>query len=51
LAGESPEASTVRDQPCLAGHPLTATTLLSWLALLALNGPLARAEAKTLCYR
>jgi hypothetical protein len=30
---------------------LTATTLLSWLALLALDGHLARAEPKTLRYR
>jgi len=30
---------------------LTATTLLSWLALLALDGELARAEPKTLRYR
>lgn len=30
---------------------LTAATLLSWLALLALDGPLAKAEPKTLRYR
>ena len=30
---------------------LTAATLLAWLKLLALDGPLARAEPKTLRYR
>jgi hypothetical protein len=30
---------------------LTAATLLAWLRLLALDGPLARAEPKTLRYR
>src|SRR5262249_56174699 len=30
---------------------LTAATLLAWLRLLALNGPLAKAEPKTLRYR
>ena len=30
---------------------LTAATLLAWLKLLALDGPLAKAEPKTLRYR
>ncbi len=30
---------------------MTAATLLAWLRLLALDGPLAKAEPKTLRYR
>jgi hypothetical protein len=48
--GKFPSASFTFNQAWLAAA-LTAATLLAWLRLLALDGPLAKAEPKTLRYR
>ena len=48
--GKFPSASFAFNQAWLAAS-LAAATLLAWLRLLALDGPLAKAEPKTLRYR
>jgi Transposase DDE domain group 1 len=48
--GKFPSASFAFNQAWLAAS-VTAATLLAWLRLLALDGPLAKAEPKTLRYR
>jgi hypothetical protein len=48
--GKFPSTSFPLNQAWLAAS-LTAATLLAWLRLLALDGPLAKAEPKTLRYR
>jgi hypothetical protein len=48
--GKFPSASFALNQAWLAAS-LAAATLLAWLRLLALEGPLAKAEPKTLRYR
>jgi hypothetical protein len=48
--GKFPAASFAFNQAWLAAS-LAAATLLAWLRLLALDGPLAKAEPKTLRYR
>ena len=48
--GKFPSASLAMNKAWLAAA-LIAATLLAWLRLLALDGPLARAEPKTLRYR
>jgi hypothetical protein len=48
--GKFPSTSFAINQAWLAAS-LTAATLLAWLRLLALDGPLAKAEPKTLRYR
>jgi Transposase DDE domain group 1 len=48
--GKFPSASFAVNQAWLAAS-LAAATLLAWLKLLALDGPLAKAEPKTLRYR
>jgi hypothetical protein len=48
--GKFPSASFTFNQAWLAAA-LTAAALLAWLRLLALDGPLAKAEPKTLRYR
>ena len=48
--GKFPSASFAFNQAWLAAS-LTAATLIAWLRLLTLDGPLAKAEPKTLRYR
>jgi hypothetical protein len=48
--GKIPSPTFALNQAWLAAA-LIATTLLAWLKLLALDGPLATAEPKTLRYR
>jgi hypothetical protein len=48
--GKFPSHAFAFNQAWLAAA-LIAATLLAWLRLLALDGPLARAEPKTLRYR
>jgi hypothetical protein len=48
--GKFPSRAFVLNQAWLAAS-LIAATLLAWLRLLALDGPLAKAEPKTLRYQ
>jgi DDE family transposase len=48
--GKFPSASLAMNKAWMSAS-LTAAALLAWLRLLALDGPLARAEPKTLRYR
>jgi Transposase DDE domain group 1 len=48
--GKFPPTSLAMNKAWMSAS-LTAATLLAWLRLLALDGPLARAEPKTLRYR
>ena len=48
--GKYPSTSLAMNKAWQAAA-LTAATLLAWLKLLALDGPLAKAEPKTLRYR